>query len=364
METVQTEHSPETGPQDKVRLAWADLLRVAAMLAVITIHLCGGWLGCTPYATGLWWLFNLLDSLARWAVPVFVLISGMFFLDPAKPLTVKDLFCKYLLRICTALAVWTVFYVCLNNWPGKSHLSLGWFVSCLRLVIHGSTYYHLWYLFMTIGLYLVTPVLRVFVRNAQKRELHYILALSILFASLLPSMLLLFPSQTVQTCLSRINVTLVMGYVGLYVTGYYLHAYPPSDRTRKWIYGLGLVCAAFTVLGTWLFSGRDGVANFNLYSYNSPNIVLMALALFLLVQRHGEGLGSRRWIARVSRLSLGVYLVHPFFLDMLFRFGYGPGSVMLPPPLLIPLQFAILLAGSLAASWCISKIPILNRYLA
>ena len=66
------------------RLAYAELLRVVAMLAVIVLHVSGGWLESLPVGTTDWHALNMWDSLCRWCVPVFVMCSGMFLLDPPK----------------------------------------------------------------------------------------------------------------------------------------------------------------------------------------------------------------------------------------------------------------------------------------
>ena len=70
---------------DQGRLAYADLLRVFACLAVIVVHVSGGWLESLPAGTADWNLLNAWDCLAHWCVPVFVMCSGMFLLDPKSP---------------------------------------------------------------------------------------------------------------------------------------------------------------------------------------------------------------------------------------------------------------------------------------
>jgi surface polysaccharide O-acyltransferase-like enzyme len=346
------------------RVSYADLMRVFAMTAVIILHISGGWFNSAGAHTGYWWLFNVLDSLVRWCVPLFLMISGMFFLDPSKHLTLKNLYCKYVLRILVALVVWTIFYTFLLHWNGFSGLSAAWLLNCLKSALLGESFYHLWYLYTTIGLYLISPILRVFVRSAQKKDFLYFFLLCFLFGCLLRTFLTLRPSHTLQLYTDRLDVKLVLGYVGLYVGGYYLKTFPLSTLSRRIFYGLGIVGAAITICGTEFLSPQAGLGNVNLYSYCAPNVVFMAIAFFLLFQNHGLRLSQHPWVSKVGSLSFGVYLVHPFFLQVLAHFGYGPGSTALSPVLLIPLQFMFLLLCSLAASWCISKIPVLKRYLA
>ena len=84
------------------RVVYADLLRIAAMVAVIELHVCGNnWQGEDIHSLD-WHLLNVFDSLVRWCVPVFVMLSGMFFLDPGRNVTYRSIFTKKLLRVFTA----------------------------------------------------------------------------------------------------------------------------------------------------------------------------------------------------------------------------------------------------------------------
>ena len=87
------------------RLAYADLLRVMAMLAVIVLHVSDGWLESLPVGTADWYALNVWDSLCRWCVPVFVMCSGMFLLDPKKALSWPSLFLRYICLLYTSRCV-------------------------------------------------------------------------------------------------------------------------------------------------------------------------------------------------------------------------------------------------------------------
>ena len=55
------------------RIISFDLLRIVAAFAVIMIHTSGQWFGeLSPE----WEFANIYDSLSRWCVPVFIMISG------------------------------------------------------------------------------------------------------------------------------------------------------------------------------------------------------------------------------------------------------------------------------------------------
>ena len=63
------------------RIAYFDVLRILATFAVIVLHLSAQHWADTDVYSRAWQAFNLYDSAVRWAVPVFVMISGALFLS-------------------------------------------------------------------------------------------------------------------------------------------------------------------------------------------------------------------------------------------------------------------------------------------
>jgi len=92
------------------RIIYLDCLRVAAITAVIIIHIAASQWYITPVNTFNWRVLNIYDSLARWCVPIFIMISGALFLNPSKNISKKDLFCKYIKRILIANVFWGFLY--------------------------------------------------------------------------------------------------------------------------------------------------------------------------------------------------------------------------------------------------------------
>ena len=96
-----------------MRKHWIDYLRVIAIIAVITIH------STTPFYAKFneigmlgWWLANLLNSASRFAIPLFVMISGSLLLG--REITIGEFYKKKAVRLLPALFVWNFFYLGLN----------------------------------------------------------------------------------------------------------------------------------------------------------------------------------------------------------------------------------------------------------
>ena len=352
------------------RLAYADLLRVVAMLAVIVVHVSGGWLESLPAGTADWNALNAWDCLTHWCVPVFVMCSGMFLLDPKKGLSWWDLFVRYILRMVTALLFWGMAYILVYQFFAGT-LTLDSFVYAFKAVILGNTETHLWYLTMTIGLYLLTPLLRAFVRGAKRSDFHWFFLVYAVFMLVIPLLLRLRGSQTVELYANRLylNFTLAfppLAYVGYFVAGYYLKEYTLGRIAEGLIYVAGIAGAAFTVWGSaWLNQGH-APGNFNglMMSYLTPNVAAMSVAIFVLF-RYVLGVSDERSrkqrVGSAAQYGFGVYLSHVMFLILLRHFGLSNPPIT--PVIAVPLLTLVIFIPSFALSWLLNKIPVVGRYL-
>lgn len=350
------------------RLAYVDLLRVAAMLAVIVLHVSAGWLQSLPVGTADWHALNLWNSLSRWCVPVFVMCSGMFLLDPKKGLSWPALFFRYLLRMVTALLFWGMVYVLFHQYLAGQPMSLGALAQAFYAVVLGNTETHLWFLTMMIGLYLLTPLLRAFVRGAKQSDFHWLFLLYFLFMTVLPLFLRLRGSQTAALYADRLylNFTLAappLAFVGYYLAGYYLKTYTLNRLAEGIVYLLGIAGAAVTAMGTTLLSQRAGALDVTLYSYLTPNVAAMSVAVFVLF-RYVLGVSDersrRQRLGGVAEAGFGVYLSHVLSLLLLRHFGLA--ILPIPAAVAVPLLTLAVFLPSFALSWLLHKIPVAGRY--
>lgn len=71
----------------KKRSVELDILRFLALLFVVCLHISSSEWGSTPIMSSEW-VQNTFWR-ATWPVPIFVMISGRFFLDSSKIITIK-----------------------------------------------------------------------------------------------------------------------------------------------------------------------------------------------------------------------------------------------------------------------------------
>lgn len=333
------------------RIGYYDALRVAAMIGVILIHVCAQ--AATDLATegqalGIGWhAANLLDSLGRFAVPVYLMITGGLLLG--KPSAPSVVFRKRIPRVAVPLLFWTVVYLVLQaatvpdyDWKGAV---LG--------IVGKPAEIHLWYLYALIAIYLLLPFLQLLVRHAPRRILWYGIVLWLLFSCFWRAAAGLIPALELS---DYANLDMLGGYLGYVLLGWLLSTQErlPSQKlcVAAVILGVGITAA-----GTWLMTWRAGELNGVFYQYFMPNVVLAAAGVFCLFRRRTAGSGA--WLRRLSGLSFGVYLVHEVFLRLLnpvfAPLLRAPGAGAQVGGMLLLCAAVLLL--SLAASWIFSRIP-------
>lgn len=349
------------------RLLYPDLLRIIAALSVIVIHTVADPWGAVPLESARWQLLNVFDSFVRFSVPLFVMLSGMFFLDPAKPVSVKGLYKKNITHMAAAYFTWSFVYAAFENIFIVGGETSEIIAAIIRQGIRG--HFTLWFLLMMIGLYMITPFLRIITKYASKRQLEYFLLLSFIFSSLVPVLLDIMPEGLLKLLIGYYSFNLypkiVLGYTGCYVLGYYLKAYGMSKRCKNALYISGVLSLLFTIGITAFLSLRRATPVQLFYDNLAPNTLITAAAVFVFVKEHTAWLEKRptavKAVSYVSSCTLGIYLVHDLLNEIIRHLGFD--ILNYPLWLAVPLYSAAVFALSLAIIGVIKKIPFVNKYI-
>ncbi len=335
------------------RISFADGLRICAAFMVILLHVSAQYWSSTPVTSSAWKVYNLFDSLARPAVPIFVMLSGMLLLDPQRDITLRDVFTKYCKRIVLVWIFWSLFYATWSDvlWNALRHLEIDW-AYVTRAFWAG--HYHLWYCKMLLGLYLILPFLREFVKKKGLTE--YFLLLTLCLTVILPNL----PWEWAQLLRQNTYFYFTAGFVGYFLLGYYLRQTRLPRGMRYGIYALGIGSLLWTVVANL----RRSLAADAAYGYFDPwmpNIVLMTVAVFVFFQYAMNPLLERysRFLESVSPYMFGVYLVHPFVMTILENMGFS--ILAYPAYLSVPCFTVLVFLLSCCCSWLLRKIPFLGK---
>lgn len=336
------------------RIEYIDLLRILATIAVIIIHVASQKWHTTDITTFTWNVFNVYDSLVRWAVPIFVMISGALFLS--REYTLKNIYCKKILRLVTAFVFWSILYAIMHNHKYG-------FVAVLSRFFYGN--YHLWFIFMIIGLYMLYPILKKISESEKLTE--YFLIVWFTLSILLPqiSNLLLLSSNEYVLALAEgmanniTNLNLGLGYTGYFILGFYLSQKDISKKFRTMIYIGGLVGFVSTILLTILASRIANAPTETFYTNLNINILFEATCLFVFAKYNFK---TNKVINYLSTLCFGVYLVHALVQDNL-DIIFGLDTLSFNALLSVPVISIIVIIISFILSAILNKIPKLNKYI-
>lgn len=188
-------------------------------------------------------------------------------------------------------------------------------------IISGPTMYHLWYFYALIGLYAVVPVLRRFYQNSSRGEQAWLIIVWFTVASLLPTFhnVLFNPHCEGYISFDRLPAVYHLSYFGGYVGYLMLGAYvadSPQKAATGWI--IFLASSAATMAATYLLSARYGAPCEFFFVYLSPFVVAAAYGLLSAFMAMRPGRPSVL-LSGLSDCSLGVYGLHVFMIDPLFR---------------------------------------------
>ncbi len=333
-----------------------DLLRAIACYLVIQAHVGenyyigadGGVLSGGGAVWGCW-----LNSVARCAVPLFVVLSGYFLLPVGRP--TGEFLQRRFSRVGIPFVVWCILDALFFAATGRCEWGDVGAKIAGTLVNFGVEVGHLWYIYMLLGLYLLAPILSPWVASASEREMRYALILW-LIASCLPYIHLFVPEIWGECYWNPTPMLYYFtGFVGYFVLGAYMKIHRPKVSPSGMMLAGSAFAAGYAVTAI-LFRMRLGtaatVADLELsWGQCTVNAVAMTVGMFVLVRAIPMRISSSasRAAVELSSKSFGIYLVHLMILPFCF-------DVIDPLIGNYPLKIVLIAAATFAVSYAAVKI--------
>lgn len=358
--------------KDKPRyMPYGDAARVLGTVAVVLGHVCDMSLFRWDQSEADWWFACLIDASCRWAVPVYIMLSGSLLLDPARAEAPTVFYSKRLARLGIPIVFWTAFFMLFSvYWTGWTTPEEAW-----RNLALGKPYSHLHFIFRVAGLYVFTPMLRVWLGYASRSTVALTVAL----------LLGLSAFNSIAEGFMEGELTMFLRFfpfLGYYLLGYLLRDHRISKRTMLAAAALFAASVLILAAGTALLLRLDAPVNlanpqapylkgfpsigFLLFDFLNPVRIVMAIcAWVLLIHIFDEGWLNAPWGRFTSRwlapATLGLYLVHPFFRDLLYCEPLNGFTRDLPLYLRIPAVTAVVYAASLLFTLIVMRTPLVKK---
>ncbi|MGP1608457.1 MAG: acyltransferase [Clostridium sp.] len=343
------------------KIVYLEILRVIACFAVIMIHSSAYYLkqDCESFN---FWIGNIFDSLSRIGVPLFIMISGALMLDKNYNYSDKKLI-KHIKKMVVFFIFWSIMYSFIFNILLSviiQHKSFN-VVKITWKIIDG--YYHLWFMYLIIGLYMLIPLLRLWVKEENKRYIEYFLILSVIFTYVFPQIMTIgsnyskiFTSMN-TTLENKLALKYVGGFTTYFILGWYLNNF--EIKNKKLIYILGLIGLLTTIIGTYILTNTIGKP-VQMYDNLYINILLQGVAVFVFIKEKFKNKNEvNPIISSISKYSLGIYAIHALFVTIMYRtverFNFNYAIIN------IPMIFIIAFIVAYILTCILSKIPGLKK---
>lgn len=337
---------------------WIDFLRVIATFSVIVLHVSAPIVNKFEILDfSIWLTGNFYDSLVRFCVPIFFMISGTLFLS--RDIDVKAFLSKRFSRIIPPLLFWSMIYISYSFFIRiVENNETFTFIETLKIIVSlllsGSSY-HLWFVYTICGLYLFIPIIQMWIKFAKEKEILFFLILWLVAN--------LFQIKELVYYLPQIDLINFTGYLGYFVLGYYLvnNNFKKMDSLR-----LNIMLTIFGTLITFILTS---IISWNaekfigaFYGYLMPNVVITAIGIFQIARKIKiRNAFLKNLISRISNNSFAIYFIHVLILKIFQQFNITGVTIL--PIVGIPVISILVFILSYYIILVLRKVPILNKIL-
>jgi len=333
-----------------------DTLRILSILAVIAVHTTTRTLEAAKFDLVGFPLSIFINQMARFAVPLFFIISG-FVLEIAYQggINYFDYFKKRFVKIAAPFVIWSLIYY-LFVYTGNND-------NIIRVFLTGNASYQLYFIPTLCIFYLIFPLLHKIYKYISKWWI-----LSIILGS---QVWFLYNDYFIETYRypDPIRITILAYF--FFIIG--MWASHHRDGLNEFAHKLKYILLPATVFaGIYVFwEGRGGyLATRDFMAYYSqwrPSVLIYTLLLGITFFRLFEKSHLQfSIIEKLSKLSFFVFFVHVAVIETVWKFGGKilfdfMGGILLGKILFDPLFFIVVVTISFSLAFFSRKIPHLAR---
>ena len=289
-----------------------DIIRIIAAFMVIVIHSTVIFLASNKKNL-MWGVGMEINSLCLVSVPLFFMTSGALLLRKNQILT-KQQFKRRFLKQFIPFVCWSFVYLVARAALGKTEIT----IENILGMANEPAYYQFWFMYSLLAIYLLLPVLNIFIQNCSRRVLEYVLCLWLLFSVIQPTLAAFFPWAAIS---SHVDLVLCEGYIGYFILGYYLREFGCSISRRKTMFLMIMGIAAIMIqAGVEYVVAGTHYQGYFYRTYLTPGVVIGAVGVFLFFQNINWKVNEV--VNRLSGYTLGVFYIHMLVLTAFEYLGF------------------------------------------
>lgn len=332
------------------RIVFLDYIRVFACFLVMLVHASENFYGA-PGSTDMagpqsflanesdrFWV-SLYDGFSRMAVPLFMIVSAYLLVPMREGQTAVEFYKRRAVRILPAFIFFMVIYSTVPMLWGQIDLEAS-LTDLGRLPLNFPTLAgHLWFMYPLISLYLFIPVISPWLAKAKASEERFFIVL-FLISTCMPYLNRFFGEIWGQCFWNEFHMLWYFsGYLGYLVLAHYIRVHLDWSRAKRLVVGwISMTVGAVWTIMSFYLQAVPGILHVTPeleigWSFCTINCVLLTAGAFLLftcIRRTS----TPAWIAELSNLSYGMYLMHILWLGMCVRIFKD--QLALPTSIAIP----------------------------
>ena len=296
---------PEQKRENKDRLIGLDLLKIVSAFMIAVIHASSGVFNNHELGSLVWKEGLVLNAVTRFAVPVFLMISGALLLGRKISL---DKAIRKAIIAGIALFVWSFAFILTKKilWNDGNVIH-----DTLMIFFNKRVSGHLWYGYLLIWIYLFSPILNIMYESLSNKMRIYFIILGLLIPSAVDSVIYYF-SLDVQILQNSFFIYMNLGYISVLFIGRMI--YENKEKIPVILGGISSVIGlVLTILLTEGISRRLGVSTHTFFSELEIGNVMYAFGIMLLgckLSWKGDNTFIKKIIIKVSELAMGIYFSH------------------------------------------------------
>ena len=296
---------PEQKRENKDRLIGLDLLKIVSAFMIAVIHASSGVFNNHELGSLVWKEGLVLNAATRFAVPVFLMISGALLLGRKISL---DKAIRKAIIAGIALFVWSFAFILTKKilWNDGNVIH-----DTLMIFFNKRVSGHLWYGYLLIWIYLFSPILNIMYESLSNKMRIYFIILGLLIPSAVDSVIYYF-SLDVQILQNSFFIYMNHGYISVLFIGRMI--YENKEKIPVILGGISSVIGlVLTILLTEGISRRLGVSTHTFFSELEIGNVMYAFGIMLLgckLSWKGDNTFIKKIIIKVSELAMGIYFSH------------------------------------------------------
>ena len=346
------------------RIEYYDTLRFLAIFGVIALHIFQSF---PADANIISIRFESVSEIFKFAVPVFLMISGALLLG--REIELGDFFKRRFTRLTYPFVLYIIIYAIvlfvLMSYVSGFEILSKWL---MRLPLHYN-----WYFWTIMSLYLSIPIINKFILHSTSEEMKYFIYV-VLIGSIIYQIALILKLKP------YIDLNLFISPIAYLVLGYWLSHTEFSDKTYKIAIIFFIGATLLKMIGQQgyipmpLVEDYEATRSMIVGSYIDMGFlqIVQASSLFLIIRYiystdnifHSFLLKKsvNKFILSASMASYGMYLFHHTLIEplrcILNNYAFTGPQTMILIVILTVLVFILCWIVVLA----ISRIPVISKY--